>query len=228
MQEHFSQEIEKLKSELIQMASLVDEQAEKAITALETGDIDLCKGIKSKDIEVDIFDNKIQAECENILAIFQPVTIDLRFVISVLNINTQLERCGDIAVNISQRVKKTSNARELIKETEIIDMARSAKEMLKLAIDCFINGSLETANSILAKDAEVDKYNKKIFKFLVEKMQQDSSIIEPAAHIIVLARHIERLADHATNIAENIIFYLEANIVAHKKKFQKRNIDEDF
>lgn len=228
MQEHFIQEIENLKSNLIQMASLVDEQTDKAISALESGDVSLCKGVKSKDIEVDIFDNKIQAQCENILALFQPVTIDLRFVIAVMMINTQLERCGDIAVNISQRVKKTSDARELIKESEIIDMAKSAKEMLKLAIDCLIHKSIDTANLILKKDEEVDKYNKKIFKFLVEKMKNDSSTVDAASHLIVLARHIERLADHATNIAENIIFYLEANIVAHKKKFQKRNIDEDF
>lgn len=228
MQEHFSQEIENLKTNLIQMASLVDEQAEKAIKALETGDIELCKGIKSKDLDVDIFDNKIQSQCENILALFQPVTIDLRFVIAVMMINTQLERCGDISVNIARRVKKTAGAREIIKESQIIQMANSAKEMLKLSIDCFIHGSIDTANSILIKDAEVDRFNKQIFKFLVEKMKTDANLVEDCAHLIVLARNIERLADHATNIAENIIFYLEANIVAHKMKFQKRNIDEDF
>lgn len=226
MKEHFSQEIEDLKTSLIKMASLVDEQVEKAITALETNNIELCKGIKSKDVEIDAFDNQIQAQCENVLALFQPVAVDLRFILSILMINNQLERCGDIAVNIASRVKKTSNSVDLIKESNIIDMGRKAKEMVKKSIDCFINNNIDVANSVLKSDEEVDNLNKQIFKFLIEKMKSDPSVIEPSAHLIVLTRHIERLADHATNIAENLIFYLEAKIIAHKKKLGDRNIEE--
>ena len=221
MKEHFEQEIENLKTNLIKMASLVDEQVEQVITALETGNAELCKGIKAKDLEIDAYDNLIQTQCENILALFQPVTVDLRFIISALMINNQLERCGDIAVNISQRVKKTAEFFSLISEAQIIEMGKHAREMLKNAIDSFINNDSDLANKVIASDEIVDNLNKHTFKFLVSKMQTNPELIEPCAHLIVLTRHVERLADHATNIAEDLVFYVEARIITHKKKLEK-------
>ena len=203
------------------MASLVDEQVERVITALEKGNIELCKGIKAKDLEIDAYDNLIQTQCENILALFQPVTVDLRFIISALMINNQLERCGDIAVNISQRVKKTAEFFSLISEAQIIEMGKHAREMLKNAIDSFINNDSDLANKVIASDEIVDNLNKHTFKFLVSKMQTNPELIEPCAHLIVLTRHVERLADHATNIAEDLVFYVEARIITHKKKLEK-------
>lgn len=221
MQEHFNQEIESLKSNLIRMASIVDDMVEKSITALETGDIDLCKGIKAKDLEVDAYDNLVQTQCENVLALFTPFATDLRFVMSALMINNQLERCGDIAVNIAQRVKKTVAFNSLIKESQILEEAQRAREMLKKAIDSFIHNNSELANEVLSSDEAVDKLNKQNFKFLVAKMQEDRSIVEAGAHLIILTRQIERLADHATNIAENLVFFVEARVVTHFKKMNK-------
>ena len=221
MQEHFTREVEGLKTNLIKMASLVDEQVDRAYKALETGDVELCRGIKAKDNEIDAYDNLILTQCENILALFQPVASDLRFIMSALLINNQLERCGDIAVNISQRVKKTADFHSLIIESQILDMGKRAREMVKYAIDSFINQNIEQAEKVLQDEDAVDKLNKSIFKFLVSKMQSDPEVIEPCAHLIVLSRHIERLADHATNIAEDLIFYINAEIIAHKKKLEK-------
>ncbi|KAF0140840.1 MAG: phosphate signaling complex protein PhoU [Ignavibacteriales bacterium] len=221
MQEHFNQEIENLKTNLIRMASVVDDMVEHAIKALETGDVELCKGIKAKDLEVDAYDNLIQTQCENTLALFTPFASDLRFVMSVLMINNQLERCGDIAVNIAQRVKKTANFNSLIHESQILEEAQRAREMLKKAIDSFIHNNSELANEVLASDEAVDKLNKQNFKFLVTKMQSDSSVVEAGAHLIILTRQIERLADHATNIAENLVFFVEARVVTHYKKLNK-------
>ena len=225
MQEHFTKEVEELKTNLIRMASLVDDQVERAYKALETGDIELCRGIKAKDLEIDAYDNLILTQCENILALFQPVASDLRFIMSALLINNQLERCGDIAVNITQRVKKTSGYHPLIIESQILDMGRQAREMVKDAIDSFINLNLEQAEKVLRDEEIVDKLNKSIFKSLVAKMQSDPEVIEPCAHLVVLSRHIERLADHATNIAEDLIFYLNAEIIAHKKKLERYKKD---
>ncbi len=227
MQERFTQEIESLKTNLIKMASIVDEQAERAFKALETGDVELCRGVKAKDLEIDAYDNLIQTQCENILALFQPFAIDLRFIISALMINNQLERCGDIAVNIAQRVRKTGGNHPLILESEILDMGLQAKEMLKNAIDSFIHNNIELANHVIASDENVDKLNKQIFKFLIAKMQAEPELIETCAHLIVMTRQIERLADHATNIAENLVFYVEAKIVAHKKKLDKQRKSEE-
>jgi phosphate transport system protein len=221
MQEHFTKEVENLKTNLTKMASLVDEQVGRAFTALETGDIELCHGIKAKDLEIDAYDNLIQTQCENVLALFQPVATDLRFIISAMMINNQLERCGDIAVNISQRVKKTGENHYLIVESKIFEMGKHAREMVKDAIDSFIHQNTEIANRVLDRDEVVDKLNKETFKYLVAKMQSDHSLIEPCAHLIVLTRHIERLADHATNIAEDIIFYIDAEIITHRKKLAK-------
>lgn len=223
MQEHFTKEVESLKTNLIKMASLVDDQVERAYKALETGNIELCKGIKAKELEINAYDNLILTQCENILALFQPVASDLRFIISTLLINNQLERCGDIAVNIAQRVKKTSEHRALIMESQILEMGKYSREMVKGAIDSFVNSSIEQAEKVLQTEETVDKLNKTIFKFLIAKMEADSKLVEPGAHLIVLTRHIERLADHATNIAENLIFYVNAEIIAHKKKLERFN-----
>ncbi len=222
MQEHFNEEIENLKTSLIKMATLVDEQVERVITALETGDAQLCKGIKAKDREIDIYDNLIQTQCENILALFQPVAIDLRFVLSALMTNNQLERCGDIAVNIAQRVKKTNDMQSLIKESHILEMGQQAKLMLKEAIDAFINNDIQMAKKVVDSDEIVDNLNKQIFNFLVEKMKADNALIEPCSHLIVLIRNIERLADHACNIARNIVFYVEAKIIKHQARLNRQ------
>jgi phosphate transport system protein len=221
MQEHYNQEIERLKVNLIKMASLVDDQAERVFKALETGDIEFCKGVKAKDLEIDAYDNLITTQCENIFALFQPVAVDLRLVISSLMINNQLERCGDIAVNISQRVKKTSGFHSLIVESGILEMGLKSKLMLKNSIDSFMQNDSNLAGEVILNDEEVDKLNKYCFNYLVSKMQADHSLIEPCTHLIVLTRQIERLADHATNIAENLVFYVEARIIAHQKKHPK-------
>jgi phosphate transport system protein len=218
MQQHFNEEIEDLKTSLIKMATLIDEQVERVFTALETGDYLLCKGVKAKDKEIDIYDNLIQTQCENILALFQPVAIDLRFILSALMTDNELERCGDIAVNIAQRVKKTRDMQPLIKEAQILEMGQQAKEMLKNAINAFILNDLEIAKKVLVNDEIVDNFNKQIFHFLVERMKTDNALIEPCSHLIVLIRNIERLADHATNIAENLVFYLEAKNIKHQRK----------
>ena len=222
MKEYFEQEIESLKINLIKMASLVDEQVNKVIDAMEKGDPKLCASVKSRDTEVDAYDNLIQAQCENVLALFQPLTIDLRFIMSALMINNQLERCGDLAVNIAQRVKKTAEFHSLILESDIPEMGKQAKGMLKDAIDAFIQSNSAIALKVIENDENVDKLNKQTFKFLVSKMHTESKLIEPCAHLLVLSRHLERLADHATNIAENLVFYVEAKIIAHRKKLQDR------
>ncbi len=225
MKEHFTKEIENLRTNLIKMASLVDEQVETAINSLETGDRDLCRGIKAKDMEIDAYDNLIMTQCENYLALYQPVASDLRFVMAVLMINNQLERCGDIAVNIAQRVKKTVDQHDLIVESEIITMGKKARDMVKKAIDSVMNRDIELAKSVLEEDKIVDKLNKDIFKFLIAKMKTSPEIIEPCSHLIVLSRHIERLADHATNIAEDLVFYVNAQIISHGKKLH--HLDEE-
>ena len=218
---NFVEAIEDLKTDIIKMASLVDEMVEDAFSSIENNIEVNSYSIKFRDRQVDKYDNLIKTKCENIFALFQPVATDLRFIITTLMINNQLERCGDIAVNISNRIKRLKENKELFIESNFINMAKQARLMVKEAIDSFINKDIELARSIGDKDKMVDSYNKSIFKYLVSKMNSDSSLIEPSSHMLILSKHIERLADHATNIAEEVVFLIDAEIVAHKKKLSK-------
>jgi phosphate transport system protein len=220
MQKKYIKEIDELKSSIIKMASQVDEMVGDAFSAIEKNDVKISESIKARDIQVDKFDNLIKEKCENIFALFQPVASDLRFLITSLMINNQLERCGDIAVNISKRVDKLKEYRKLITESNLTTMGLAARLMVKDAIDSFINKDAKLAYSIGEKDKIVDSYNKSIFNILVEKMTADKSLIEPSAHLLILSKHIERLADHATNIAEEVIFLIDAEIIAHKNKLK--------
>lgn len=222
MQKHFEAELESLKTNIYKMASLVDEMVENAFIALRTGDLELCSKIKSRDREVDAYDNLIKTQCENILALFQPFAIDLRFILTALMVNHQLERCGDISVNIIQRVKPLLNYGNLLKEAKVFEMGDMARKMFRDAIDSFINQDIKLAEEIGEQDNIVDNFNKQMFYFLIEKMKSNPELIEPSAHLIVLSRHIERLADHSTNIAEDVIFMIRAEIVTHKHKLEKK------
>lgn len=221
MKPNLSQEIESLKTNLIKMASIVDEQVERVIYALETGEVDHCKGIKTRDLEVDAYDNLIQTQCENLLTLFRPLDSDLRFILSSLIINNQLERCGDIAINVSQHLKKANAQNELIIESRIYEMGQNARKMLKQSIDSFIHQDSDLAMLVIQSDDKVDQLNRDTFKFLIKKMETDIKLIEPCSHLLILTRNLERLADHATNIAENLLFFVDGQIISHRKNIDK-------
>jgi phosphate transport system protein len=226
MERHFEKEFDELKITINKMASIVDEQVDNSFKDMEDAGVKLYKEVKQRDREVDAYDNLIMAQCENLLALYQPVATDLRFILTAIKIDSQLERCGDIAVNIVQRVKKTDSSRELISQTDLPEMGRTARLMVKDAITAFINRDSELAKTIWAKDEIVDSLNKKVFNQLVEVIKSNPENTEAGAHLIVLSRQIERLADHATNIAEDVVFLIENEIVSHKKKLQNYKLPE--
>lgn len=215
MPRHFEVELDQLRTNIIKMGSLVDEQIDFAIKALLESNIELAKLVIDRDKRVDEFDNMIDAQCERIFALTQPVAIDLRLIMSALKINNELERIGDIAVNIAERVIPLQKDSALVKQTKIASMAGQARLMVKQAIDSFVNNDPTLAREILIQDDIVDNLDREIFHQLVAKMKRNSSKIEVAAHIMILSRHLERLADHATNIAEDVIFLVDAKIIKH-------------
>ena len=215
MQRHFEIQLDQLRTNIIKMGSLVDEQIEFAIKALLESDDALAKIVMERDKKVDEYDNLIDGQCEQVFALTQPVAIDLRLIMSALKMNNELERIGDIAVNIAERVQPLHRYAELIRKTKISDMARIARLMVKQAIDSFVNNDPALARKICMSDDIVDDLDRENFHQLVGEMKKDSSIIEPAAHIMILSRHIERLADHATNIAEDVVFLVDAKIIKH-------------
>ncbi|HTR81307.1 MAG TPA: phosphate signaling complex protein PhoU [Bacteroidota bacterium] len=215
MPRHFEIELDQLRTNIIKMGSLVDEQIDLATMALIESNTEKARFVIERDKKADEFDNLIDAQCERIFALTQPVATDLRLIMAALKINHELERMGDIAVNIAERAISLQYHLELLRRSRVIEMSSIAREMVKRAIDSFVNNDPELAREILPKDDLVDNLNKTIFNFLVSEMKSDPSIIEPAAHIIVLSRHLERLADHATNISEEVVYLVDAKIVKH-------------
>ncbi len=215
MPRHFEIELDQLRTSIIKMGSLVDEQIDLATAALIESNPERARLVIERDRKVDEFDNLIDSHCERIFALTQPVAMDLRLIMAALKINHELERMGDIAVNIAERAIPLQYHIGLLRKSRVIEMSSIAREMVKRAIDSFVNNDPELAREILPKDDLVDNLNRDIFNFLVQEMKTDPEIIEPAAHIIVLSRHLERLADHATNISEDVVYLVDAKIVKH-------------
>lgn len=212
---HFEIELDKLRTNIIKMGSLVDEQIDFAISALLTSNDELARIVIERDRKVDEFDLEIDRQCESIFARTQPVATDLRLLLTALGINHELERMGDIAVNIAERTAAVRGAKELLFSVRLSEMTDVAREMVKQTIDSFINNDPETARAICKRDNVVDQFDREIFSALIARMQTEPSLIEPAAHLLIVTRHLERLADHATNIAEAVVFLVDAKMIKH-------------
>jgi phosphate transport system protein len=217
MERHFERDLEQLRTDLIRMGSAVDEQVSEACRALFDGDLDAARKVVLADREIDEFDTRIDQEVQSIFALNQPVAVDLRLSLAALMINSQLERIGDIAVNIAERVPALAPHHDFVLGTKLHEMAEIARIMVRDALDAFIHSDAVTARRVLDSDDVVDRLNRIVFRQVVEAMQADHAVVEPGAHALIVSRHVERLADHATNIAEDVIFLVEARLVRHQE-----------
>jgi len=208
--------IEKLKTRVIKMCSLVDEQVQSAIKAVEDENMELAQQVIEKDNKVDKYDTKIDKICQKIFALTQPVAMDLRLIMSSLTINNNLERIGDIAVNIAEYIKMIEKKPAFFNQTNLEEMFNLSKQMLKDSIDSYIGGDEKLAKSVIESDDKLDQLNFDNHKILVEIMKQDPENIEPGIALLVMSRQLERLGDHCTNIAEDVFFIVEAHLVKHK------------
>ena len=213
---HFERDLEQLKSDLIRMGSAVDDQCGAACHALFEGDLEEARRVILTDRTIDEYDTHIDRQVQSIFALNQPVAVDLRLGLAALMINTQLERIGDIAVNIAERAPALALHRDFVSGTRLREMADIARIMVRDSLDAFTLGDPDIARRVLDSDDIVDRLNGTVFRQVVEAMQADHEVVEPGAHALILSRHIERLADHATNIAEDVIFLVEARLVRHQ------------
>lgn len=216
MERHFDQELGALRKNLIQMASLVETAIANAVKSLIERDSGLANLIMHNDEQIDALELEIDKQCIDLLALRQPLAIDLRFITSSAKITNNLERMGDLAVNIAERVIPLNQEPQLKPLIDIPRMATITQTMVKDSIDAFVNRDTELARSVYERDSTVDALNDQIFRELLTYMMQDPANITRAVHLILISRHLERIADHTTNIAEEVVYIVKAKVVKHR------------
>jgi phosphate transport system protein len=215
MQRHFHEELESLKQTLLAMGGLVEEQIRQVMRALVERDDALAQSVVERDQQVNAYDLEVDETCVNLLALHQPAAGDLRFITTAMKIVTDLERMGDQAVNIAQRVLELNQEPQLKPYIDLPRMAEKAQRMVKESLDAFVARDTELARRVCAEDAEVDALKEQIFRELLTFMMEDPRTIPRAIRLILISRFLERLADHATNIAEMVIYLVDAKMVRH-------------
>jgi len=227
METHFDIQLAKLKTRLFKMCSLVDEQVQFALRAIEEEDVSLAEMVIERDNKVDKYDVKIEKICQKLFALNQPVAMDLRLIMSAMTINTNLERIGDIAVNIAENFILVKKKPAFLERTTISSMSSLVKEMLRNAIDSFIQNDPKLAEKVIRADDTLDAFNAENHKVLIDIMKEDKENIEAAVAFLGTSREMERIGDHATNIAEDVYFIVEADLIKHKyEKFFLTQVEE--
>jgi phosphate transport system protein len=216
MERQFDQQLEKLKTRLIKMCSLVDEQVEFAIRSIDEENIELAQLVIQREDKVDRYDIKIDKICQKIFALNQPVAMDLRLIMSALTIKNNLERIGDLSVNLAEEYQSILKKPVFFDRTLFKDMSKTIRDMLRNAIDSFIDNDPKLAQKVLASDNILDDLNRENQRIIIELMEENSSNIRNGISFINISRDMERIGDHATNIAEDVYFIVEAQLIKHK------------
>jgi len=212
---HFQEELEHVKARLLEMGGLAEERVRESVRSLTTRDHGLIEKVLTGDAPINQLHIEIDDRCFKLLALHQPMAVDLRFIVAALKINTDLERVGDLAVNIAeaaQRYLQHPPVKELI---DIPRMADIAQRMLRDALDAYVHRDALLAQRVLDEDDELDALKTLVFRDLLAYMLHAPATIEPALDLILVSRHLERIGDHATNVAEDVIFMVSARDVRH-------------
>ena len=216
MTKHIERQIEGLKEKILRVGTLVEEAISKAITALINKDTSLAQRVMASDEEIDRMEVEVEEECLKILALYQPVAADLRFVVAVLKINNDLERMGDLARNIAKRVAQLARAEPVDLPPEIRTMASLTQEMVKQCLDAVVNADPALARQVREEDDAVDEARMQIRQKILRGIKSSPDRVESLLRINSVSKHIERLADMATSIAEDVIYMVEGEIVRHR------------
>ena len=215
MQRHFDEELATLKEKILQMGAMVEEQISNSIKALVERDSDLARHVIENDHRVNAMDVQIDEDCLRLIALHQPMAGDLRFLTTAMKISTELERMSDLAENISERSIELNEESQLKPYIDIPRMAQEALRMVKESLDAFVNRNSELARSVCKADDVIDDLNHQIFRELLSFMIEDPQTTTRAIRISFISKYIERIADHATNIAELVVYLVEGKIIRH-------------
>ena len=217
----FQQSLEDLKEQLLMMAGLAEQAIQRAIEAYRVRDLSICDLVSRSEIAINRLEREIDQAALDLLAMEQPMAIDLRFILAVIKINADLERVGDSAKSISDRVRHMEQMAVVELPVDIPKMALLATGMVRKSLQSFIEADAELARSVLLMDDAVDEMNRSAYKSLTRVMEEQSHLAPQALNALMISRALERVADHATNIAEDVIFWVEGADVRHHKSLAK-------
>ena len=228
METHFQKELQELKESLLMMAALVEGAISDAVQSLVKRDSDLAQKTFEGEDKINAMEIAIDDSCLKLLALRQPMGVDLRFITSAMKIVTDLERMGDQAFNIAERAISLNQEPQLKPYIDIPKMAEITQSMVKDVLDAFVNSDSKLARSVCERDDMVDGLNDQVFRELLTIMMSDPQTITRAVHLMIVCRCLERIGDHATNLAEDVIFMLDARVIKHhadaKEDGEGRNI----
>ncbi len=215
MQRHFDEELTELKQKILRMGALVEDQLQQATKALVDRDGILAQQVIDNDRRVNTLDVEVDEACLELLALFQPAARDLRFITTAMKISTDLERMSDLAENICERTIELNDEPQLKPYIDIPAMADKALTMVREALDAFVRGDSTLARKVLDDDDEIDELNEQLFRELLSYMIETPQTISRAIRLSFISKYIERIADHATNIAELVVYLVEGKIIRH-------------
>lgn len=214
---HLIRDLDALQHDILSMCAMVEDVIHKAVVGLRSPSEQLATELAAKDDEIDRFDVHIEEECLKILALHQPVAMDLRRIATVMKITGELERVADLGVHIAERGCGLIGRAEVPIPDGFDAMVRHALQMLQRSIDSYVELDSGIARSVCSHDSIVDQLNREIIAEIVQLMHDSPHMIEPAMHLFSASRHVERVADHATNIAEDVVYLVEGEIIRHRK-----------
>lgn len=216
MERHLDQELKELNKDILKMGAYAEEAIFKSVEALKNRDKDLAKSVIENDNNIDKLELAVDERCIDLIARYQPMAKDLRFITTGMKINAELERIADIAVDIAQRTLELVDKPLLKPLVDIPKLTAIAQNMVKMAIDSFVKGDIGLAKKVLLSDPEADNLRNLIQKELIEDyMLKDASTAPRAVQLLLIARFLERICDHTTNIAEDVIYMVQAEVVKH-------------
>ncbi len=212
---HFHRELELLKKRLLSLAALVEESVQQSVRALEKNDCDLAQKVVDSDDRVNTLEVELEEECLKALALYQPVASDLRYIIAILKMNNDLERISDLAAALSRRALSLCEKKHVTCPYDLRKMAEETQQMLEFALDSLVNKDVILAKKVMAMDDEIDRRHAENFDKVKEAIQEAPEHIHQHMSYLTVSRHLERIADLATNIAEDIIYMIQGDIVRH-------------
>jgi phosphate transport system protein len=216
MARHLQREIERLKKKILALGAIVEDNLRQAFAAIESRDADAARQVILADLIIDENEVEVEEECLKLLALYQPVAVDLRYIVAVIKINNELERIGDLGANVAERAAQLAQTEPIVVPAKLLLMAERVESMLERALDALVRSDPTLARLVLAADDEVDELYPELLDEMKDEIRRHLDRLDALVLLFAVARYLERLADHTTNIAEDVLYMTEGEITRHQ------------